>query len=414
MATRIDDTIGNRRRTNPRPSTGRRISTVIAGAGLLLVAACGGSGDGGGGASETSASVVEEAKAAVAKNREGTDRALPSSAPTPEAGKNVWLISCTQAGEGCSAPAAGAEEAAKTIGWDLTVFDGKGRPDVYANGIRSAIADGADGIILDVIDCVAVKSALQDARKAGVKTFAFYAFDCDDPILKDQGEPLFDAELNFGDDMAYYDYVEKVQSQSVADYVIAKTEGKAKIIEFTEDDLVVAQHLNKGFEEGLKKCGGCEIVKKVPFNLDDFVTGKLGGKAEAALTQHPDANVLYSPYDSALTVGIAQAVVASGRNDDVLVTGNEGLTPNIGFVKGNKGQDFITGLPARWVGWAAIDSMNRLLQGEDQVDQGMGFQTIDAEGPFPKQTTFYDGNIDKDGNPKQDYVANFKKIWKVS
>lgn len=414
MASTLDDIIGNRRRIGARHPRGRRIAFATATAGLLLLAACGESGEGGNGSSETSASVVEEAKAAVAKNREGTDRALPSSAPKPESGKNVWMISCTQAGEGCAAPAAGAKEAAKTIGWDLTVVDGKGRPDVYANGIRSAIADGADGIILGVIDCVAAKSALQDARKAGVKTFAFYAFDCDDPILKEQGEPLFDAELNYGDGMAYYDYVEKIQSQGVADYVIAKTEGKAKIIEFTEDDLVVAQHLNKGFEEGLKKCGGCEIVKKVPFTLDDFFTGKLGGKAEAALTQHPDANVLYSPYDSALTVGISQAVVSSGRNDSVLVTGNEGLTPNIGLVKENKGQDFITGLPARWVGWAAIDSMNRLLQGEEQVDQGIGFQTIDSEGPFPKQTTFYDGNIDKNGNPKQDYVANFKKIWKVS
>ena len=402
-----------RRGTAGRPR-GHRAGLVLVSASMLALAACGGSADGEGGSSETSSAVVDEAKAAVAKYREGTDRALPTSAPKPEAGKNVWLISCTQAGEGCATPAAGAKEAAAVIGWDLTIVDGKGRPDVFANGVRSAVADKADGIILDVIDCVAAKSALQGAKKAGIKIFAFYAFDCNDPILKSKDQPLFDAQLSFGDDMSYVDYFEKKQARSVADYVIAKTGGKAKIIEFTEDDILVAQHLNKGFEDRIKECTGCEIVKKVPFNLDDFVTGKLGGKADAALTQNPDANVLYSPYDSALTVGIAQAVAASGRNDDILVTGNEGLSPNIGFVRNNKGQDFIAGVPSRWAGWAAIDSMNRLLQDKPQVDQGMGFQTIDAEGPFPKQTTFYDGNIDKNGMPKQDYVANFKKIWDAS
>lgn len=397
-------------------SPARRRGLVLLSASMLALAltACGGAGDDGGGTAETSASVIAEAKAAVAKNREGTDRALPISAPKPQAGQNVWLISCSQAGEGCSAPAEGAEEAAAVVGWDLTIVDGKGRPDVFASAIRSAVADDADGIILDAIDCIAAKSALQDARKAGTKIFAFYAFDCNDPILKDQSEPLFDAELSFGNGVTFIDYVEKVQSRSAADYIIAQTEGKAKIIEFTEDDLVITQHLKKGFEDRIKDCEGCEIVKKVPFNLDDFVTGKLGGKAEAALTQNPDANVLYSPYDSALTVGIAQAVVASGRNDDILVTGNEGLTPNIGFTQDNKGQDFITGLPARWVGWAAIDSMNRLLQGEPQVDQGLGLQNIDEKGPFPTQTSFYDGNMNPDGTPKQDYAANFKKIWDVS
>ncbi|MGJ9423607.1 sugar ABC transporter substrate-binding protein [Aeromicrobium sp. CF3.5] len=381
---------------------------------MTVLAACGGSADSGGGSGTTSAAVVDDAKAAVAKNREGTDRALPSSAPKPEAGKNIWVISCTEAAEGCSAPAAGAKEAADLIGWDLTVFDGKARPDIYANGIRSAIADNADGIILDVVDCVAAKSAIEEAKKAGIKIFAFYAFDCNDPLLKDPGEPLFDAELRYGGDMTYPEYVEKVQSRQAADYIVAQTEGKAKVIMFDDQDLLVGMHVNKGITDGLKDCAGCEIVKQVPFNIDDLLTGKLGGKGEAALTQAPQANVLVAPYDSSLTGGIAQSVVTSGRVDDILVTGNEGLSPNIDLIRDNKGQDYSTGNPARWVGWAAVDSMNRLLQGEPQVDQGIGHQTIDGKGPFPKETTFYDGNINTDGTPKQDYVANFKKIWDVS
>ena len=393
-------------------SLGPRAGLMLISAGMLALTACGGSGGGGAGA-ETPAEVVSDAKAADAKYREGTDRALPNSAPKPEAGKNVWLISCTESAEGCSAPAAGATEAAGVIGWDLTVFDGKARPDIYANGIRSAIADNADGIILDVVDCVAAKGALQEAKKAGIKIFGFYSFDCDDPILKDPGEPLFDASITYGD-LTYPEHAEQVQAGSVVDHIIAETEGKAKIIKFEDQDLLIGKHLSKGFDDGIKDCTGCEVVKTVPFSIDDLVTGKLGGKAEAALAQNPQATVIVAPYDATLIGGIAQAVVTSGRKDEILVTGFEGLSPNIGFISENKGQNSLTGLPARWIGWAAIDGMNRLLQDEPQVDQGIGQQTIDSEGPFPKATPYYDGNIDQDGNPKQDYAANFKKIWGVS
>lgn len=93
---------------------------------------------------------------------------------------------------------------------------------------------------------------------------------------------------------------------------------------------------------------------------------------------------------------------------------NDLLVPNIGFVRDNKGQDSIAGSPANWVGWAAIDGVNRTLRGKPQVDEGIGWQTRDRDGPLPKKTTSYDGNIDAERNPKQDYKAHYKKIWSGS
>jgi ribose transport system substrate-binding protein len=400
----------------PSPATRRQrlVSLLAVGAVLSLLAACGESAQGSGSQENGSSSsaVVAEAQVALATNREGTDRALPASAPKPQAGKNVWVISCTQAAEGCSQPAAGAKEAGETIGWKMTVFDGKGSPDVFASGIRSAIAAKADAIILDAVDCVAAKSALQEARQAGVNIYGIFSMDCDDPFVG--GEPLFDAQLTYEGGMSFGEYAEGPFIHSLADYVIAKTEGEAKIIEFTQDDALIAKHLGKGFEDRIKDCSGCTIVAKVPITFSDLIGGKLQAKAAAALTRYPQANVLYGLYDTGLILGISQAVVASGRNDDLLVPGGEGLSPNIGLVRENKGQDSIIGSPANWLGWAAIDGVNRLLNGQPQVDQGIGLQTLDGDGPLPKETTYYDGNIDVDGNPKQDYEANFKKIWGVS
>lgn len=399
---------------NPGSSPARRgqraVVLLALGAMLSLTAACGESAGGSGGT--TAPEVVEEAKAALAENRQGTDRALPASAPKPQAGTNVWVISCSQAAEGCSRPAAGIEEAAEVIGWQVTVFDGKGSPEVFAEGIRSAIADKADAIILDAVDCVAVKSALEEARQAGVKIYGIFSMDCDDPFVG--GEPLFDAELTYEGGMSFGEYAEGPFIRSLADYVIAETDGEAQIIEFTQDDALIAKHLNKGFEDRIKDCAGCTIVAEVPITFNDLISGKLQAKAEAALTRYPQANVLYGLYDSALILGISQAVVASGRNDDLLVPGGEGLTPNIGFVRDNKGQDSVIGSPANWLGWAAVDGVNRLLQGEPQVDAGIGWQTLDREGPLPEETTYYDGNIDDEGNPKVDYRAHYQKIWSGS
>ena len=402
--------------TKPRSSgvkRGQRLVILLAIAAMFPLAAACGASDAGGGGGTTSQTVLDEAQAAVAKNRQGTDRALPASAPKPQAGMNVWVISCIQVAEGCARPAAGVKEAGESIGWKVTVFDGKASPDVYASGVRAAIADKADAVVLDGVDCVATKGALEEAHQAGVKIYGIFSMDCDDP-LAGGGKPLYDAQLQYEDGMTFRQYTEGPYVRSEADYVIAKTNGKAKIIEFTENDALIVEHLTRGFEARIKDCSGCEIVAKVPFTQGDFATGKLQAKAEAALTRNPDANVLYAPHDTALILGVSQAVLASGRNDQLLVPGNEGLSPNMGFIRDNKGQDSIVGSPANWVGWAAVDGINRMLQGQPQVDSGIGMQTLDGDGPLPEKTTYYDGNIDANGNPKQDYVAHYKKIWGVS
>lgn len=383
------------------------LATVSLGLLLALVAACGESANSGG---TTDAAVVEAAQASVDKSKQGTDRPLPESGPAPLADQNIWVVSCLEALEGCAVPADGVKEAGEALGWDVSVVDGKGTPDAFAKAIRGAVADKADAVVLVAIDCVAAKGALEEAHRAGVKVYGIYSFDCNDPLLEEPGEPLFDAEINYGGN-TYGEQVEDEYSKSVADYVIAATDGRAKIIQFIQDDILVGQHLYKGFSKHIEKCAGCEIVKQVPFTLNDIATGQLQSKASAALVQNPDADVVYVPYDAALINGIAQAVTASGRDSEVLVTGGEGLSSNMAFLEEGKGQDLVAGAPARRVGWAAVDGLNRLLQGEPQADAGIGHQTLDSTTPLPTNSTYYDGNIDSDGTLKQDYVAIYRSVW---
>jgi ribose transport system substrate-binding protein len=126
----------------------------------------------------------------------GTDRDPPTSAPKPQRGKNVWIISPSQIGESASVATNAAKEAGELVGWKMTLYDAKGDPSNFSSGIRQAIAAKADGIILHAIDCAWVKQALVEAQAANVKTLAYYALDCDDPSVK--GEPLYSGSVNFG------------------------------------------------------------------------------------------------------------------------------------------------------------------------------------------------------------------------
>jgi ribose transport system substrate-binding protein len=346
---------------------------------------------------------VATAKAFVDEFLNSADRPLPTSSPKPQPGKKVWVLSCSQAAEGCQVPAAGAAEAGKMIGWKMTVFDGKGDPATYAKGVRSAIAAKADGIILVSIDCAAIKAPLDEAHKAGIKIFGFYGIDCNDPFAGG-GKKQFDGQVDYGKKYgSFTEAVEDRYARLIADYTIWKTNGKANIIAVTEDDIAVVHYIWRGYLKWIARdCPDCRVTK-LPIALSDLIQGKLQGKVQAALTKNPTANVVFAPYDAAITGGVAAAVQGSGRDKQILLTGGEGLTPNIEMIRKGQGQDFAAGGPPRWAGFATVDGLNRIFHGQPTVDEGIGQAVIDKDHNLPTKTSYYDG--------KSEYVANFKKIW---
>jgi ribose transport system substrate-binding protein len=384
----------------------RRASLALIVPAVAVAAGCGsssGPNEATAGAGSSSTGSVGAAKAFVDQFLNSADRPLPTSSPKPQPGKKVWVLSCSQAAEGCQVPAAGAAEAGKMIGWKTTVFDGKGDPATYAKGVRSAIAAKADGIVLVSIDCAAIKAPLDEARKAGIKVFGFNGIDCNDPFAGG-GKKAFDGQVDYGKKYgSFTDAVQNRYARLIADYTIWKTNGKANIIAITEDDIVVVHYIGKGYLKWIARdCPDCKVTK-LSIALSDLLQGKVQGKVQAALTKNPAANVVFAPYDSAVTLGAAAAVKASGRDKQILLTGGEGLSPNIEMIRKGQGQDFAAGAPPRWAGFAAIDGLNRIFHGKPTVDEGIGQAVIDEDHNLPTKTTYYDG--------RSDYEPNFRKMW---
>jgi ribose transport system substrate-binding protein len=345
--------------------------------------------------------MLAEAQKQLDRAYKGTDHDPPTSAPKPDKGKNVWIISPSQLGESASIPTNAVKEAGELLGWKMTLFDGKGDVARFSTGIRQAIAAKADGLIMQSIDCVLVKQALTEARAAKVKSVGYYTLDCDDPAIK--GEPLYDGMVNFPGFSDYASFTRDWGAKK-ADWLIVKTKGKAKVIGFRQDILLVVKYIREGFEQELAKCKTCELVKSVDVAFADFGAG-LQQKAQGALLQHPEANAIHVPYDSLMLGGIGAAVVESGRNDQIEVVAGEGFPTNIQLIRENKGQDAANAFPSAWTGYAAVDSLNSVFHGQKPQDSGLGYKMIDRDHNMPPAGKGYE--------PERDFKTAYKKAWGV-
>jgi ribose transport system substrate-binding protein len=384
---------------------------------VLGTAACGAAGGSSGGSGN---GLTDEAQEAADAAFEGSFGAPPADSPDPQPGENIWFITISAQYTDFEVDGQMAD-AAEQMGWDLTIFDGQFNPDTVVNGLRQAIADQADGVIVYGVDCPVAKAGFEDVADAGIPIVGFQVFDCDqgvdeDGAVIDTGEPgLFDAVVTYDDPadadvplnfaQFYGEVVPSVQALGI----IEATDGAAKIIKLKQTDAPTFLAVDHGFDAALEEyCPDCEIVETV-----DVVGADLGpalqDKVAQALARHPEANAVFAIYDAA-TLNVAPAVMASGRKDDIFVMGGEGTGPVIDLVKEGRGVDAGMVYPIAWEAWAALDSMNRLLAGEQPdgvgFPSGMGVQLYDADRNVPDTDAYYYGPVD--------YPSAYLDAWGIA
>lgn len=322
----------------------------------------------------------------------------PPSEPNPAAeGKTVWVISVGQASPTGAASADAAMKAGKAIGWDMKLFDAKLDPTQFSNGIKQAVAVGADGVVLIAVDCPAAKSALQQAKDAGVETVGVYALDCDEVDASDS--PLYSAQVSFGD--RYDNLADAYQAwgASSARWAIERAGGKPKVLAFNNSEYNILIDYQKGFDAEIEACDACSL-EVVDWLAADFGPN-LTALTQAALLKNPDASIVQG--GSNPTLGITQGVVQAGKQTSVSTIGGLGLSIDIDAIK--EGQMTASNAwPTEWFGFAAIDTLNSVFNGTDVRDQGLGWQIVDADHNLPE------GGFTSD----VDYVAAYTSSWGVN
>ena len=367
----------------------------------LVLAGCGGSKSTGTTAANAGGDYLATAQAKVATDYRGTNRAPDPTPRKGATGKKIVVISAGQSGISSAVPSNAAVEAAKALGWDVTLYDEKLDPSNGPGLMRQALAAGADGIIVDANDCPLIKQPLQEAKDKGVLVVPIYAFDCNDPIFGGSGSALFSGVVNFGAQAKDVDAFTRSYGADQADAIIAATNGHARVVFFNDEEFTVLRYTAEGFKAELAKCADCKVVAEVDFKAAELGP-QLQQKAASALLQHPDANAVKIPYTAAALLGIGPAVVQSGRQDKVYVMGGEGFEPELDLIRGNKGVDAVNVISSEWVGWAAVDSLNSLFLGQQPADSGIGWTLADSGHDVPASGPFL---------PAVDFKAVYRKAW---
>jgi len=203
------------------------------------------------------------------------------------------------------------DEAAKR-GCQLVYTDAASSAAKQVSDVNSMIAQGVDFIFLPPREEKPLIPAVMNAKKAGIPVLLVDR--SVDPSLAKAGE----------DYLAFIGSNFILEGQRVADWTIAKTGGKGKIIEL--EGSVGASPANdrkKGFDDTIKaKAPGLEIVAS---QSGDFARDKGRQVAETLLQAHPDATIIYAHNDE-MALGAIAAVEAAGKipGKDILIVSIDG------------------------------------------------------------------------------------------
>jgi ribose transport system substrate-binding protein len=341
------------------------------------------------------------AKAELPKLYAGTNTAVNTTHRPAAKNKTVFIISSGQASISSSIPSDAAMAAAQAIGWKVTILDGKLEPSTYGGLVDQAVAEGANGIILDAIDCDQVKGPLEQAKAKHIVVVPIYAYDCNDPT-EQAGPPLYSAVVNTDNitDKNLGAFAESY-GRGQADYVIAKSQNKARVLVLNDTEFTILKYTAAGFDDQIAHSGGSKVVATLNF-LSADLGSKLQQEIQAELLKYPSINWIKSPYTYATELGVVPAL-ASQPKGKYNVMGGEGFQPELADISAGTVTAAMA-ISSQWVGWAAIDAMNSVFTHKPVYPSGIGWELVDATHNLPANDNLV---------PKQNFEAAYEKAWGV-
>jgi len=298
-------------------------------------------------------------------------------------------------------PSDAAVAAAQAIGWKVTLLDAMLNPANYGNLIDQAISMGANGIILDAIDCNAAEQPIKEAKAAGIVIVGIYDYDCNDPA-ENAGPALFSPGINF-QNLPAKDLGAFAESygRDQANYVISKSQNKAKILLLNDPEFTVLKYTAAGFADQVKHSGGSQVVATLNFTEADLGP-KLTQEIQAELLKYPTVNWIKSPYTYATTLSVEAAL--ANQVGKYKVMGGEGYQPELDLIR-NGTITAVNYIDSNWVGWAAVDAMNSDFDHTSPVPSGIGWTLIDSAHNLPASGSYVD---------PVNFKAAYEKAWGVA
>jgi ribose transport system substrate-binding protein len=316
----------------------------------------------------------------------------PAKAPK---GVKLAIVSCSATLKGCQVPAEAAAEAAKALGWDVTIFDGKANPKTQASAMLDALGWGATFILASSIDYRSIQLPLNQAKKAGVPV-ASMGQGGDTPNALPVLEP---GQLAWAFAIDPDNYA---LGKSIGEWIIKDSGGKANVVAYNdkEFDGVVTQHA--GIMDVLAKCAGCKVTEQ-SFSASQIATN-LGQQVVGYLRAHPDVTYVYMPYDPS-AFAVAAALRQAGLGQRVKLASLLGDEENLDLIRKGDVQVADVAFDMAYEGYAAVDQIIRYLNKQ---------KLFEPHGENVPMEVLDKGNLPEKGNwtAANGYKEKYLGLWK--
>lgn len=373
----------------------QRLNPMVALVGLTIAFVCGG----------VSSALSQDAAAAVAAAQKEAEQALsapttwagPTSAPKPLPSKKIAVISCAQLTEGCNRPSRAAVEAAEKIGWEATIFDGKGDVGTQLAAINAAVDSKFDGIVLMIVDPVQVNEGIKRAIDAKIPVVTLA-----EPAYTDERKALLADVPDVSHDWLR-------TGELIGDYMIWKSDGHINALLLNDPEVTVVDF---GQFTGTKNklsdpntCPDCKVT------VENFTIATLNTQpaalAAAAVQRDPSINWVWC-YDFCMA-NVATDLIARGLQGNVMGAGFDCNAQNLQLIRDGKVQVVCIADPRDWEAWASVDTLNRLMNGQPPVEQNIPVRLFDKSNLDELTET----DIKNGWQGGTDFRSQFLKIWGV-
>lgn len=236
----------------------------------------------------------------------------------------------------------GAEAGAKEIGAKLIVTDAQNDSNKQLTDIENILQKNPDLIIIDPTDSDAIISGIEAANSKDV------------PVI------TIDRQANGGNVIAHIGF-DAIKSGGIAgEYIAKEINGKGKVVEIQGIlGTNVAQDRSKGFNDEIAKHEDITIVAKQSANFD---RSEAMSVMENILQANPEIDAVYAANDE-MALGALEAIVASGRMDDIVLIGCDSIDPAIEKIKEGQLNATISE-PPFYLGKTSVEMAKKYLDGE--------------------------------------------------
>lgn len=250
-------------------------------------------------------------------------------------------------------------EHAEEYGFEVSTLDGRGDPQVQAQVVGNAVAQGADVICINPNDARGIVPSLEAVKKEGV-IVGIYGSE----IMSDNPDAARDFYVTQDDIQGGKSAVEVILEKYPDGCNVVEVEGQAG------HDAAIKRH--SGFEENLEGTGINLLASMAP---TQWATAEALSITEDMIIKYgDDIDAIFCHWDNGAT-GCIEALKAANM-DDVIVIGIDGCQAGYNQVKA--GDQFATiSLDADKLVRGCMDTARKILDGEEySVENLIGFDLI--------------------------------------